>query len=607
MDRHIMLLFLSDVKFDKDNYRITPYEYETAGMAETTNESAVRYLLKTGYKGRPIGIDKMFVFATKKVQKSIAPGHICNAQGKDYTHLSYFKDRIRDVIPQIDERIDVFDYDEDLPIMNALQMVVDMGKRIDAYLDTLPTDDTVYLHADCTGGMRHANMMMLDIIRLMQYHRIRIGKILYSNFNGKPKKRVEEANAIYNFFDLIAGTEEFVRFGSVDGILAYYQPMNTEQCSAALQHLIRAMKDFAQAIKLCQYSVLRDAVQTLRQALQAFIAQQQTTREGRLSEEALNDSIMAQLQRRIQRDYKELLDTEDLDDIVLIRWCLVHDYLQQALTLYTERIPEILCNADNGWIHLTENGRKGFNQQYVRDTLGRTPSFFLFSSYQEKGDNELQKQRKKFFDEAYSLVKQYLQEKIDLAAIKQRLAHMDLGECMLQKPEHMLHMLQKLRELQEHPQQLMNMDPNDMLLQQLVQTYYERFFKQNHRTLTDEQLKKEFEKSFSQLWGKKKLEKLINFLQSNLSKEAFFEIFTDLTVVFEHRLVWLCEHKYVETPLSNEELRSILKEYQKIKYERNHSNHARMDYTGFTADALKTEMLQSIHQLEYLKKKYKKE
>ena len=43
--------------------------------------------------------------------------------------------------------------------------------------------------------MRHINMMMLDIIRLLEYSGIEIGKIIYSNYNQQKRVgTVEEVN-----------------------------------------------------------------------------------------------------------------------------------------------------------------------------------------------------------------------------------------------------------------------------------------------------------------------------------------------------------------------------------------------------------------------------
>ena len=51
--------------------------------------------------------------------------------------------------------------------------------------------------------------------------------------------------------------------------------------------------------------------------------------------------MIAQLRFRVEDEYREILG-EKIDDVKLLHWCVNHGYLQQALTLFTERVPEIL-------------------------------------------------------------------------------------------------------------------------------------------------------------------------------------------------------------------------------------------------------------------------
>lgn len=72
---------------------------------------------------------------------------------------------------------------------------------------------------------------------------------------------------------------------------------------------------------------------------------------------------MNRLYRRISHEYEELLQSEaenkELEDITLIKWCIQHDYVQ-ALTLYTEQVPEIFSNCRIA--SLTPEGRIHFKK-----------------------------------------------------------------------------------------------------------------------------------------------------------------------------------------------------------------------------------------------------
>ena len=119
--------------------------------------------------------------------------------------------------------------------------------------------------------MRHASLMMLVITWLIQYSGVKIGYILYSNFDrDRAEQFVEESNEIYNLFDLIAGAEEFVRFGSVDAIQNYFKGRNIPP---VLQELLDAMNKFAQVIKISRRMEFQRALEKLQTAYKKFGAE----------------------------------------------------------------------------------------------------------------------------------------------------------------------------------------------------------------------------------------------------------------------------------------------------------------------------------------------
>lgn len=112
-------------------------------------------------------------------------------------------------------------------------------------------NDNVILHADMTGGMRYVNMLMLELTRRLQYSGLTVGNVLHSKRNRQTNVvTVEALQNICDWFQLIAGVEEFVNFGSVRAPEKYYEGRKR---SEPLTKLCSAMKDFFEAIKLCHY------------------------------------------------------------------------------------------------------------------------------------------------------------------------------------------------------------------------------------------------------------------------------------------------------------------------------------------------------------------
>ena len=338
--KNILLMFLSDVKTRKEGDKVkineTTYTNVDGEKTLTTNESAVRYLIKT------TPLDKIFIFASKKVRDKIA---FVNRKTKEsflyfddnqktWTHLDFSVERFKKFLPGVDDDFfDPLDFDETQSDDENLKSVAQMAGRIQDF--AAPFDfKNVTLHVDLTGGMRHVNMMMLELTRLLEYSDLKIGKVLYSNYNNETEKgTVEEIQNVYDLFQLIAGVEEFVNFGSVKALTGEKGYYRGKTLSAPLQKLLDAMENFAAAIKLCHYGQFSAAIKNLHAAVHDFDKQKSDDAEY---------VLMSRLIGRIRDRYKDLIAFNEKDDLRVIRWCLEHDYIQQALTLCTERIPEYL-------------------------------------------------------------------------------------------------------------------------------------------------------------------------------------------------------------------------------------------------------------------------
>ena len=350
MTENILLTFLSDVKANDGKVSDRSYANVNGEPAHTTNESAARYLIE-----RRGEISKIFILASKRIRTEFVNGF-------SETHLEYFENRMKKFLPGVEDFITAdtkYDYEESNNNEENLKSVAEVAKMIQDYAK----GRDVVLHADLTGGMRHVNILMLEIMRLLEYSGIKIDLVLYSNYN---KGAVEEIQNVYNLFQLISGVEEFVNSGSVVALKKYYDKV--EQ-SENLKNLTDAMANFAEAIKLCRYKQFKAAIEWLHDAINDF---ERVTRDSN----NVQDMLMARLIEKIREKYELLISTRGQDDVQIIRWCIEHGYLQQALTLYTERIPEYLCE---NLLTQTEENRAALELKL--DGEKRTSGFYLLNNY----------------------------------------------------------------------------------------------------------------------------------------------------------------------------------------------------------------------------------
>lgn len=552
MQKNILLLFLSDVKTKKvgDKFVISETLYcNIAGeKTQTTNESAVRYLLKD------CPVDKVFVFASKKVRDTPL-----NIGGAPQTHLHYSLERLKKFLPD-DDRYFVFDYDEDGDGEKNLKSVAKMARIIQDYVGD---EQDVRLHVDLTGGMRHVNMMMLELTRLLEYSGLKIDKILYSNRDNKNETgRVEEIKNIYDLFQLMAGVEEFVNFGSVKALKIYYKD---KKLSAPLNRLLDAMKIFADAIKLCHSGKFEKAIINLHDAVKDF-----------KPTDDVEDVLMATFIDRIRKDYANLIFPRATDALRVIEWCLDNDYFQQALILYTEQIPEYL--GKNGLITLSaEQAEKS------------RPFFYLFSKVKPQSNN-LDEGTKIFCkavkrDAWPAIQKKAFDFDAWLAALNQKLAPFNL-DCP--DDADFRAQFETLAEIFKDPSRLKDLsspalEPVRKILDAL-----------------DDKLK-------AKQYGGQRVKVLANFFTNTLSDDTVADYFTGGGFMQYPRkypkavkmYALLNEGAFAVRDGMKEIFLSIADKYFRIKDERNHSAHAREDYGEFaTAEDLRCFMYRALEEIK---------
>lgn len=578
MKKNVMLLFLSMLSVDRDSglIRNKPmYNLGRCGVVEThmTNESAVRYVAANLPEGQKL--DKLYVFTSKDARERVFAVKEPGAEG-EYTSIEYFKLRLRQFLPNLDEIYEEIAYKED----DALKSIAQSARAVHAYAAGY---EEVRLSVDLTGGFRNANMAMLNIVKLLQYGGIRVDNLLYSHMMPKGQESyVEEANEIYRLLDLISGAEEFVRFGSVESVLAYYQ--EKQALSAGLDRLLKAMNNFSKEIKLCHYGSLKHSIGELHDALQAFEA----------DKENINDLLLDSLLGRIHAEYDVIL-SDDIGDIELIEWCLNKDLLQQALVLYTERMPEILGR--EGVISFTEYGLQCIEEEKKKQKDRRDlPTTNYFEMFITVTDAQAQSKQSKCLLKVLDAIKEIIQmttkELVSVEDCRSRLLKamkkVDTdGSLILENMEDICEKLAAYRRIPYVVNKL-GQDISEAKADFWIDAYLEY-----------EKSAEEVKCKYYECVGDRARYK--NCLRPYFSGMSNDETADFLSVHFSGRSIvrleqYVNEGKVIASvPL--EKLLPIASEYQEIRDERNISSHAKSKASGFTFDQLKDKMTLALANL----------
>lgn len=182
-------------------------------------------------------------------------------------------------------------------------------------------EDEIYL--DLTGGFRNSIMHLLIVCRALAYNGTHLVQAVYGNFDSRT---IEDVTQTLELFDLIAGMQEITSFGNVRTLKAYYKPRIETQPEkyALIKDMIQAAEDLFETIIFCRVQKINGKMTKFNEILEKIKIDQTT--------DPVFNALFPAFRQIFGRDKK-------LSIKGVIRWCLKSDMIQQALTIYTEKIP----------------------------------------------------------------------------------------------------------------------------------------------------------------------------------------------------------------------------------------------------------------------------
>lgn len=421
-ERHIMILFLSEFKFvpapaeiqEQENGKVVngrtvvgselktlspifKHKYKLHDGQEDSAESwhtndapirdAAKYLRKKGKT-----LDKIIYFRTGTLLDG--PYWVWDGAETHWyeTQDALFQARIRSLCsPDLDGTKFVavpFDANSPKPMQESLNAVVAMEKSI---TDEIPTGETANCHllADVTGGKRPANMAMAAVQQLLQYKRIHVDLVLYSDAQ---LHLVSDVQLISDLYQLVAGVDAFTKYGRSDSIEDYFdfeymKNGKENNGQTTLEQLLSTMHRFADAMSLCWPDHILKALKNLINALDAYPKEAAAPKE----------KLLIQLLPTIREKYDSLLFKEGpqkgkIDRLAVIEWCVDNKMIQQALTFCTEWLPQYIVEygalySDDCTVHKycknkgnekTTNGKKYFIKEYSTKDAPRATTLKAF-------------------------------------------------------------------------------------------------------------------------------------------------------------------------------------------------------------------------------------
>ena len=409
--------------------KIENSEFESLHLnhAYTTSESAFKelvipYTKREVLSGQGIEkreackIEKIFVFTTEKVKtfalkntyyhngdEIICANHLNGSVGM--INEEFIEARLQAIHKFADNGIGELKFEHLLVKEDgvnptaSIQSVLEMVELVQAYIKEHEEDECI-IHADMSGGFRHIPLILMMVLNILQRSNHTIGNIMYTMLLPGEVK-IERINDIFDMQRFTNGVHEFIEFGSGEELGEYYtlskRKTDIEDASTdydkKIDAFIKAVKRFSEAITLSDRNEFRRAVKGIESAWKA-LKQNLSDNEIQKQEEQTieaerkhhtqaptaienNLGLLKTFLPRIETEYKQLWETDD--DLDYILWCLDHNFIQQALTLYAEIFPEVVISGDRPIIQLESGFYKQLRKEF--DSKVYTFPFWLLNHY----------------------------------------------------------------------------------------------------------------------------------------------------------------------------------------------------------------------------------
>ena len=321
MTKAAIITFLSLKSKDgkQVNYRVDGSEQIITGVE--TNDAPVKYLLDKSVKeGKKV--DRIACIVSEEVY----------AQGKPDSAYNLFQKMVKEYV-DYDIEFVLIPYDFcNLDGLKIEKIATQQEKVLSVYrgiANSLENYDEVYI--DYTGGFRDTSFLTTVLIRYLEFINVTCKDIVYSN---KFEEKLYSLSYIYDMFKLLNAVSQFVETGSGKLLHSVYDSVEHEPT----KNLVKCIQKFSKVIHLCNVKEVEDVIEELTQAIQILEKEY-----VRMEKQDVRVDMFRELLHVIKKKF--YLEGEDVQFTYpkLIKWCIDNNLIQQALTLYVEKMPIVYC------------------------------------------------------------------------------------------------------------------------------------------------------------------------------------------------------------------------------------------------------------------------
>lgn len=294
-----------------------------------TNEAGIKYVVDE-LKGNNDYIDEIYYVASEAI--------VSKVKGlEDDTHESFFVKQMSIYLQENNINVPTFTkHLHNITNNPKSKELINISIDIVSYLLDLKLrykDKKVNLYIESNGGFREFILIVVSVLRTLRDSDINIKRIVGVNFYNGIGEIVDKSVA-YKVIDLYSGIDEFINYGRSLKIEEYFNNSDIE-LTVEMEEVLNAIIDMSDAFCLCRPSQMMEMTLNLKKAIEKY----NLTKSSKLFDYLVN---------KIESEYNSIFiyfhNNSTINYNVLramLLFCLKHNLIQQAITLYSEYMPII--------------------------------------------------------------------------------------------------------------------------------------------------------------------------------------------------------------------------------------------------------------------------
>ena len=263
----------------------------------------------------------------------------------------------------------------------------DINLILDDICKNISADDTVYI--DGAGGLRTINNIIQLLTKILKYTGIKNPHTLYADVQNKQNCFISDTKNFDKMTDLADAFNEFMTSGKSEQLRQCIKNTPNEN----VLNLVNMMCEFSDKIRLSNIDNIEATVNSLKDAA------------SKVENENDSSCIESVIIRRFIPVIREKFigENQKTDYCRLVNWCLENSLVQQAVTIFTEKIPVYLfdnnilvLNNPNLFANYEDEKKENKNlpvhwqtravyAHILSEPVQQNPLYVEFMQYEERG------------------------------------------------------------------------------------------------------------------------------------------------------------------------------------------------------------------------------